>query len=176
MNSKDLTRIAKLLIADYRYDPRHENKPQGLGWKQTEGGWTNVLHRIKKTEPKEVEQESDVPEIKVKNSPVPEVSENKKRLSVLLGQAGTKGLLDRDTEGKAIVEQKDIDRINSMLYKSRGNRDKVRMYVENMSSAITNPKKAVRRGLAAFHGLKDEFGKEFAWEMASVFVGKGLSL
>lgn len=174
---KELTRISKLILSDYRYDPRHENKPKGSGWLRTEGGWTNVFHRTPKSQNfDKTEHESDIPEIKVKTSPVTKVSENKKKLSVFLSQADKRGLINRDSEGKAVVEQKDIDRITSMVNKSRGSEDKVRMYVENMSKAITNPQKAVRRGLAAFHGLKEEFGNEFAWEMASVFIGNGLSL
>ncbi|MCK9154654.1 MAG: hypothetical protein M0P12_00920 [Paludibacteraceae bacterium] len=174
---KELTRISKLILSDYRYDPNHENKPKGSGWLRTERGWTNVFHKTPKSQnPDKTEHKSDIPEIKVKKPPVPQISENKKRLTAFLEQADRRGLVDRDTDGKAVVEQKDIDRINSMVFKAKGNEDKVRMYVKNMSGAITDPKKDIRRGLAAFHGLKDEFGKEFAWEMASVFIGNGLSL
>lgn len=173
---KELTRLAKLIQADYRYDPLHENRPQGQGWRPTKGGWTNILLKHDTKEVQKPNQISDNSEIRVKNAPSPVIPDKRKIFSGLITSADQRGLIERDGEGKALVEQKDVDRITSMSFKSRGNEDKIRMYVENMSNAITNPKKAIRRGLAAFHGLKEQYGQDFAWEMASVFVKKGLTL
>lgn len=43
MNLKEeIKKIARVLVADYVYDPDHSSKPSGNNWKRTEKGWSNA--------------------------------------------------------------------------------------------------------------------------------------
>jgi hypothetical protein len=46
-----LARLLTSLETDYRYDPKHESRPAGPGWQETEKGWTTV----KEEQPKQVQ-------------------------------------------------------------------------------------------------------------------------
>ena len=35
----------RLINSDYKYDPTHKNKPEGINWRQTKKGWTDIVKK-----------------------------------------------------------------------------------------------------------------------------------
>jgi hypothetical protein len=65
-------------------------------------------------------------------------------------------------------ESKDIMRLTDIKKKSNGNKDKARQLAGNMSLAITDKDKAVRRAKAALQVYSDD--PKFAQELYSIFT------
>jgi len=139
---------------DYKYDPDHKNKPVGGNWKETESGWTT-------------KKQEKTPDRKRQNTP-------------LRGMMNTLDVLGKyvkqNENGKFVIEDKDWERISSILKKSNGDEKKANHYSMNMAQAITDPAKAVRRGIATYDSLKGSFGSAVAIEIANVFFNRAMEL
>jgi len=64
------------------------------------------------------------------------------------------------------VLQKDLDRMESIVKKSKGNRESMMNYVNSMAKAITDKHKAFQRGKAADEVLKDKEAGEVFFKRA----------
>lgn len=67
------------------------------------------------------------------------------------------------------VLQKDLDRMDSILKKSNGDKEKMMNYVHSMAKAIKDPHKALQRGRAADEILKDK-------DAGNVFYNRAIEL
>lgn len=155
--------MANEILADkeYKYDPDHKNKPLGGGWEQTPSGWTTKKHqKQQENHQKSVEDKYYSPHLK----------------KMMNNLGNLEKYVKRNDEGLFILDEKDWERIDSIVKRAGGDKSKIYRYSINMANAITDPAKAVRRGIAAYSTAGVGFGMDTAIAVGNIFFIKALGL